>query len=67
MDDTAVSKVRDPSVSLRLGAEGAITSKPPPRFTALTGLDAVKSVAVGTLFGALLVVVLVAVIRWLAG
>lgn len=67
MDDTAVSKVRDPSVSLRLGAEGAITSKPPPRPTALSRLDAVKSVAVGTVFGALVVVVLVATLRWLWG
>jgi hypothetical protein len=66
MDDTAVSKVRDPSVSLLLGAGDAITSKPPPRPAPVSRLDAIRSVAVGTLLGALLVVTVVAVARWLA-
>jgi hypothetical protein len=61
MDDTAVSKVRDPSVSISLAAEDVLRvrpSRPPPRAT-----DAVLSVLIGTAIGALVVVAVVWLIR----
>ena len=60
MDDTAVSKVRDPSVSLVLGPE----AKARPRDKAAERrLDALASVALGAALGALLVVVIVLIAR----
>ncbi|HEX4336473.1 MAG TPA: hypothetical protein VH062_11205 [Polyangiaceae bacterium] len=60
MDDTAVSKVRDPSVSLILEPSAVIRSpqKPPNG-----RLEAVASIAVGAALGALLVVVIVLIAR----
>lgn len=62
MDDTAISKVRDPSVSISLDAEKS------PLFRALALLrgsrrEALVSTAVGVAFGALLVAVIAAVVR----
>jgi len=59
MDDTAVSKVRDPSVSLVLSPEAAIRrpGKPDRRN------EAMASLALGAAFGALLVVVIVLLSR----
>lgn len=54
MDDTAVSKVRDPSVSISLGAEHALRDLPRRGWSR----DAVASVIIGSLLGALLVVAL---------
>jgi hypothetical protein len=62
MDDTAVSKVRDPSVSISLGAEHSLGEKASPR---AWSRDAVASVFIGTLLGALLVVTLAIVARLL--
>ena len=63
MDDTAVSKVRDPSVSLRLGADGSLPE--PARRASGPSLDAFTSVALGTVIGALLVVASVLLFRLL--
>jgi hypothetical protein len=61
MDDTAVSKVRDPSVSISLDAE----KSPLLLRNLLRGSrrDAVVSMAVGVAFGTVLVAVIAAVIR----
>ena len=61
MDDTAVSKVRDPSVSISLDAERS----PLLLRSLLRGnrRDALLSMAVGVAFGTLLVAVIAAVIR----
>jgi hypothetical protein len=61
MDDTAVSKVRDPSVSLVLGPEAKATR--PRDKSAQRRLDALASVALGAALGALLVVVIVLIAR----
>jgi hypothetical protein len=61
MDDTAISKVRDPSVSISLSAEGLLPLPEPPRSP--RKLDAVYSIALGTLLGALLVVLAVIAAR----
>jgi hypothetical protein len=60
MDDTAVSKVRDPSVSLVLEPSAVIRSpqKGPDR-----RLEAIASIALGAALGALLVVVIVLIAR----
>jgi len=61
MDDTAISKVRDPSVSISLDAE-----KSPLRRSKLflgNRREALLSMAVGIAFGTLLVAVIAAVIR----
>jgi hypothetical protein len=61
MDDTAVSKVRDPSVSISLDAE-----KSPLLLRSLlrgNRREALLSMAVGVAFGSLLVAVIAAVIR----
>jgi hypothetical protein len=61
MDDTAVSKVRDPSVSISLDAE-----KSPLLLRSLlrgNRRDALLSMAVGIAFGTLLVAAIAAVIR----
>jgi hypothetical protein len=64
MDDTAVSKVRDPSVSISLDADSLlpIPSPPstPPRF------QPVYSVVLGTVLGALIVMLLVLLARALS-
>ncbi|HVU03985.1 MAG TPA: hypothetical protein VHE30_19635 [Polyangiaceae bacterium] len=62
MDDTAVSKVRDPSVSISLSAEGFVPERRPERTERLRG-EAIRSVVLGTLLGALLVVLTVLVVR----
>src|SRR5690348_204311 len=49
MDDTAISKVRDPSVSISLSAEGLLPIPPPRRQR--KPLDAVYSIALGVLLG----------------
>ncbi|HVW24668.1 MAG TPA: hypothetical protein VHC69_04830 [Polyangiaceae bacterium] len=59
MDDTAVSKVRDPSVSLIL--EPSIA--PRPRKPPATRLEAAMSIAIGAALGALLVVIIVLVAK----
>jgi hypothetical protein len=64
MDDTAVSKVRDPSVSISLEAE-----KNPLRRVLLSNLfrgnrrEALMSMGVGVAFGTLLVAIIAAVVR----
>jgi hypothetical protein len=60
MDDTAVSKVRDPSVSILLGPNGERPVRAPTR---LMRVDAVVSVVIGTALGALVVVAIVAAAR----
>jgi len=64
MDDTAISKVRDPSVSISLSAEGLLPI--PPQRRQRKPLDAVYSIALGVLLGALLVVLAVVAIRLIA-
>ncbi len=59
MDDTAVSKVRDPSVSIRLGGDGGA----PVAARGFRRLDAAASVALGAVLGVLLVVVAVWIAR----
>jgi hypothetical protein len=61
MDDTAISKVRDPSVSISLDAENS----PLLRRILLRGnrREALLSMAVGVAFGTLLVAVIAAVVR----
>lgn len=59
MDDTAVSKVRDPSVSLILEPSAA----PRPRKPSATKLEAAMSIAIGAALGALLVIIIVLVAR----
>ncbi len=63
MDDTAVSKVRDPSVSISLGADDALGVM--PRGEPQHSHDAVVSVLLGTAVGALVVVGIVFVVRLL--
>ncbi len=60
MDDTAISKVRDPSVSISLSAEGLVPTPVPER---PEPSEAVRSVVLGTLLGALLVVLVVLAVR----
>jgi hypothetical protein len=64
MDDTAVSKVRDPSVSISLDADSLLPIPPPrarpPRF------EPVYSVVIGTVLGAVLVMLMVLVARALS-
>jgi hypothetical protein len=60
MDDTAVSKVRDPSVSLILEPSAVVRA---PERPAKRRLEAVVSVALGAALGALLVVVIVLIAR----
>lgn len=60
MDDTAVSKVRDPSVSLVLGPLSPVR---PPEKASARRLEAVASVALGAALGALLVVIIVLIAR----
>lgn len=66
MDDTAVSKVRDPSVSISIDADSMLplpepakapSSSPAPRFEPL------YSIALGTVLGALIVAVVVLAVR----
>ncbi len=59
MDDTAVSKVRDPSVSIRLGAEELRRSAR----KSVPSMDAIAPVALGTLIGAVLVMLAVFAVR----
>lgn len=59
MDDTAVSKVRDPSVSLILEPSAA----PRPRKASATRVEALTSIAIGAALGALLVVIIVVLAR----
>jgi hypothetical protein len=60
MDDTAVSKVRDPSVSLVLGPSSPVR---PPEKGSERRLEAVASLALGAALGALLVVIIVLIAR----
>lgn len=64
MDDTAVSKVRDPSVSISLDADSLLPipepRTPPPRF------EPVYSVVLGTVLGALIVMLVVLLARALS-
>jgi hypothetical protein len=60
MDDTAVSKVRDPSVSLVLGSDAGVRRRAK---VSERRLDAIASLALGAALGALLVVVVVLVAR----
>jgi len=60
MDDTAVSKVRDPSVSLILDSDFAV--KPRHKATERR-YEAVASLALGAALGALLVVIVVVLAR----
>jgi hypothetical protein len=62
MDDTAVSKVRDPSVSLRLGADGMlpvapVARAPEPRVAPLVWIGA------GTVLGVLVVTAIALIVR----
>jgi len=59
MDDTAVSKVRDPSVSLVLEPSAAPEARKPPA----TRAEAAMSIAIGAALGALLVVLIVLIAR----
>ena len=59
MDDTAVSKVRDPSVSLILEPSATLR----PRKPSATGLEALTSIAIGAALGALLVGIVVVIAR----
>jgi hypothetical protein len=61
MDDTAVSRVRDPSVSIRIGSEPFALRSVENRRS--RRLDAAASVALGAILGALLVVSVVALVR----
>lgn len=63
MDDTAVSKVRDPSVSISLGAELGETELSPKRRKKAGLAEAAISVAAGVVLGALLVVLAVLALR----
>jgi hypothetical protein len=60
MDDTAVSKVRDPSVSISLEAEPLLDR---PRRAGGLSRDAIASVALGLLLGALAVVAFALALR----
>jgi hypothetical protein len=60
MDDTAISKVRDPSVSISLEAEPLFGR--PGRSSRLSR-DAIASVGLGLLLGALAVVVFALLLR----
>jgi hypothetical protein len=62
MDDTAVSKVRDPSVSISLDAEKSPLLRWVPLLRG-SRREAVLSTAVGIAFGTLLVAVLAALVR----
>lgn len=59
MDDTAVSKVRDPSVSMILEPSFA----PRPRRHSATRVEALTSIAIGAALGALLVIIVVVIAR----
>lgn len=59
MDDTAVSKVRDPSVSMILEPSMA----PRPRKHSATRVEAMTSIAIGAALGALLVIIIVVIAR----
>ena len=62
MDDTAVSKVRDPSVSLVIDPAAMVR---PPRRPAPTRLEAAITIAVGAALGALIVVIVVLIAHWI--
>jgi hypothetical protein len=63
MDDTAISKVRDPSVSIALGADASL---PPRRRTQRVRFrDAALSVGAGVVLGALVVVLVVFLAQFL--
>lgn len=61
MDDTAISKVRDPSVSISLDADQLLPLPPPPERRRPT--DPVYSMVVGAILGAVLVAILVLLVR----
>ena len=61
MDDTAISKVRDPSVSISLDAENSPLLR--RILTRGNRREALLSMAVGVAFGTLLVAVIAAVVR----
>jgi len=61
MDDTAVSKVRDPSVSISLAADGLLGEG--PRSSRRRAPSAVASVLIGTAIGAFVVVAVVSAAR----
>jgi hypothetical protein len=66
MDDTAISKVRDPSVSIALGADAALSPREGSRLRSRRSsraIDAAISVSVGLVLGALMVVLTVLVLR----
>lgn len=62
MDDTAVSKVRDPSVSISLDVD-EILPLPEARKSSSPLLEPVYSVALGTVFGAMIVALIVFIVR----
>jgi hypothetical protein len=65
MDDTAISKVRDPSVSIALGADAALHPRGDRgrrRF-----VEAAVSLGVGVVLGALVVVLVVLAVRAFGG
>lgn len=62
MDDTAVSKVRDPSVSISLDAAG-ILPVPPHAPEVVSRFRPIYSIALGSLLGALIVGLMVLVVR----
>jgi len=68
MDDTAISKVRDPSVSISLDADSLLPIPAPrtPVPERATTFQPVVSIALGTLLGALIVAVLALVVRALS-
>jgi hypothetical protein len=61
MDDTAVSKVRDPSVSISLEAAGILPLPPPVAQS--SRFRPIYSVALGSLLGALIVALMALVVR----
>jgi hypothetical protein len=61
MDDTAVSKVRDPSVSISLDAAGILPL--PPRAQQASRFRPIYSIALGSLLGALIVALMVLIAR----
>jgi hypothetical protein len=64
MDDTAISKVRDPSVSISLDAAGMLPLSPPP--APVPRFRPIYSIALGTLLGALIVALMVLVAQALS-
>ena len=63
MDDTAISRVRDPSASITIGPEGGIIDFSRVR-TRVAKVFSASSVAFGATFGIVLVVVLFAILEF---